>query len=258
MDGMIVIRTIRIKAVLNHVKTSFSQTHDPPNKNLYIDSVNIFSVQMFTLSTSIPNRYNLESSQHPTGAYHHGNLRVALIEATLSLIAENGMKAFTIRQVAKRAGVSHAAPYRHFKDKEALLSAVAMEGFDMVIEDTHRRFERCGNDVLGRFRESGLAYIDFAARNPSHYRVMFSAGEHHVEKTLEKRSKQAFEILLNCICDCQEKKLVRPCEPFEQAMAAWSIVHGYAMLIIDGFIHDPSERLKYVITDALYFGLRFE
>lgn len=168
------------------------------------------------------------------------------------------MKALTIRQVAKRAGVSHAAPYRHFKDKEALLSAVATEGFDMVIQDTNRRFEHCGDDVLRRFRESGLAYIDFAARYPSHYRVMFSAGEHHVDEHLEKRSKEAFEILLNCIRDCQEKKLVSPCDPFEQAMAAWSIVHGYAMLIIDGFIHDPSDRLKYMITDALYFGLRFE
>ncbi|MBU1171008.1 MAG: TetR/AcrR family transcriptional regulator [Proteobacteria bacterium] len=190
--------------------------------------------------------------------YHHGNLSRALIDATLDLIAEKGIKAFTIREVAKRAGVSHAAPYRHFKNKEDLLCSVAIEGFDMVIQDTRKRFETCGNDSLKRFRESGLAYIDFAATYPSHYRVMFSSGEHRMGEDLENRSKEAFAILYDCICDCQNKKLVRPCEPFELAMAAWSIVHGYAMLIIDGFVTDSSDRLKYVITDALYFGLRFE
>lgn len=200
----------------------------------------------------------MKSNLNPSVSYHHGNLHSALIEAALSLIAENGMKAFTIRQVAKRAGVSHAAPYRHFKNKEDLLSAVALEGFDMVIKDTHRRFAPCGGDSLRRFRESGLAYIDFAARYPSHYRVMFSAGEHHVEARLEKRSTEAFGILLSCIRKCQDEKLVRDGDPSELAVAAWSIVHGYAMLIIDGFIHDPSDRLKYMITDALYFGLRFE
>jgi AcrR family transcriptional regulator len=187
--------------------------------------------------------------------YHHGNLRQALIDATLSLIAEKGMKSFTIREVAKRAGVSHAAPYRHFKDKEALLSTVAVEGFDMVIADTRRRFERCKDDVLSCFQESGLVYIDFAATYPSHYRVMFSSGEHLVGEELEKRAKEAFTILYSCICNCQSQNLIRPDDPFELAMAAWSIVHGYAMLIIDGFIRDPSDRLKYVITEALYFGL---
>lgn len=190
--------------------------------------------------------------------YHHGNLRRAIIDATLDLIAEKGVKALTVREVARRAGVSHAAPYRHFSDKEDLLCAVAIEGFNMVIDDTHRRFEACGGDVLKRFRESGLAYIDFAASSPSHYRVMFSSGEHRLRVDLEQRAAQAFAILQDCICDCQKKKLVRSSDPLEQAMAAWAIVHGYAMLIIDGFITDPSDRLKYVITDALYFGLRFE
>lgn len=202
--------------------------------------------------------FTMKTLNTQPSSYHHGNLRRALIDATLDLIGEKGMKSFTIREVAKRAGVSHAAPYRHFSDKEALLSTVAIEGFDMVIADTHKRFEACHGDVLKRFRESGLAYIDFAAAYPSHYRVMFSSGEHRLGDDLETRAKEAFSILYDCISDCQNQKLVRPCDPFELAMAAWSIVHGYAMLIIDGFIKDPSDRLKYVITDALYFGLRFE
>jgi len=190
--------------------------------------------------------------------YHHGNLRRALIDAALDMIAEHGVKSLSIREVAKNAGVSHAAPYRHFKDKEDLLCAVAIEGFDMVIQDTLKRFERFKDAPLSRFHESGLAYIDFAAAYPSHYRVMFASGEHNVSEVLDKRSKEAFMILYTSIAECQEAKLVRPLDTFELAMAAWSIVHGYAMLVIDGFIKDPSERLKYVVTNALYFGLRHE
>jgi AcrR family transcriptional regulator len=198
------------------------------------------------------------AAHHHSPSYHHGNLRRALIDATLGLIAEKGMKALTIREVARMAGVSHAAPYRHFSDKEDLLCAVAIEGFDMVIADTKQRFDACGGDVLKQFQESGLAYIDFAATQPSHYRVMFSAGEHRLREDLKQRARQAFSILYDCIVSGQNKKLIRQGDPFEQAMAAWSLVHGHAMLIIDGFITDPSDRLKYVITEALYLGLRCE
>ena len=190
--------------------------------------------------------------------YHHGNLRRALIDAALVMIGENGVKSLSIREVAKKAGVSHAAPYRHFKDKEDLLTAVAIEGFDMVIQDTLKRFETCGGNPLAKFQESGLAYIDFAAACPSHYRVMFSSGECSTSPELDRRSREAFMILYTCIADCQVQNLIKHQDPFELAMAAWSIVHGYAMLVIDGFIKDPSERLKYVITESLYFGLRFE
>ena len=199
----------------------------------------------------------MKNPQAETTPYHHGNLRRALIDATLAMISEEGLKSISIREVAKRAGVSHGAPYRHFKEKGELLCAVAIEGFDMVIADTRKRFEKYP-DTLSRFRESGLAYIDFAVSFPSHYRVMFSSVDLTHSTDLEKRSNEAFMILYNCICDFQEKNLVRPGDPFEFAMAAWAIVHGYSMLIIDGFISEPSDRLKHVITDSLYFGLRFE
>lgn len=193
-----------------------------------------------------------------TATYHHGNLRRALIDAALAMIGESGVKSLSIREVAKKAGVSHAAPYRHFKDKDELLSAVAIEGFDMVIRDTFRRFDQHKDDPLARFQESGLAYIDFATSCPSHYRVMFASGEHHTSPALDERSREAFMILYTCIGECQSQNLIRPHDTFELAMAAWSIVHGYAMLVIDGFIKNPSDHLKNVITRALYFGLKYE
>lgn len=214
---------------------------------------------MFTVKTL---KGNMTSS---TGKYHHGNLHRELINATLQLISEKGVKAFTIREVAKRAGVSHAAPYRHFRDKEDLLAAVAKDGFDMMVSDTRERFRKYPDDPLARFQISGLAYIDFAVTYPSHYRVMFASGENRHKATVElnQSSKEAFMFLYNSICECQDAGLVRPGDPSELAMAAWSIVHGYAMLYIDGFIGsansffpNSNNELKYLITEALYQGLR--
>jgi AcrR family transcriptional regulator len=162
-----------------------------------------------------------------------------------------------MREVSKLSGVSHAAPYRHFRDKGELLCAVAIEGFEMVISETRKRFENTP-DPLSRFQESGLAYIDFAASCPSHYRVMFSSVDYTSSDELAERSHESFMLLVDSIRICQELELVRNADPFELALASWSLVHGYAMLILDGFIREPSDRLKHTITETLYQGLRHE
>lgn len=199
--------------------------------------------------------------------YHHGDLRNALIDAALALIDEKGINAFTIREIAKRAGVSHAAPYRHFKDREALLFAVAKEGFDMMVAETKKRSRKYPDDPLARFQISGLSYIDFAISHPSHYRVMFNSGESigNFPEDLTISSTESFKLLFDTICECQEKNLIKQGNPHDFAMAAWSIVHGYAKLYIDGFIDSEAgnfshskTKLKYIITDALYSGLRSE
>ncbi len=201
------------------------------------------------------------------GTYHHGDLRNALIEATLVLIEEKGVNAFTIREVAKRAGVSHAAPYRHFKDKEELLFTVAREGFDLMVAETKKRSAKYPDDPLARFQISGLSYIDFAISHPSHYRVMFYSGENkdRFPEDLVASSTESFHLLLDTISECQEKDIIKPGDPNEFALAAWSVVHGYAKLYIDGFIDNEAklfshkkEKLKYIITDTLYSGLRPE
>lgn len=205
------------------------------------------------------------TKQKNDNRYHHGDLRKALIEATLILIAEKGIGAFTIREVAKRAGVSHSAPYRHFKDKEALLFAVAKEGFDMMVAETKKRSEKHPDNPLARFQINGLSYIDFAINYPSHYRVMFNSGasKHECPKDLVASSTESFKLLIDNICECQKLKLMKDVNPNELALAAWSIVHGYAMLFIDGFIDNETDlfsheknKLKYIITEALYEGLR--
>jgi AcrR family transcriptional regulator len=95
--------------------------------------------------------------------YHHGNLREALLRAAIRLIAEVGPTAFTLREVARRAGVSHNAPYRHFRDKDDLMTAVATEGYRELTEAMERA-ARGQNRAIDRLKYAGLAYIEFALR----------------------------------------------------------------------------------------------
>lgn len=109
-------------------------------------------------------------------SYHHGNLREALIDATAALIAELGPQAFTLAEAARRAGVSPAAPYRHFRDREDLLEAVAMEGFDAFASRLKAAFDEGRPTPLTAFLRTGQAYLDFAREQPGHYVAMFEAG----------------------------------------------------------------------------------
>ncbi|MBU0992534.1 MAG: TetR/AcrR family transcriptional regulator [Proteobacteria bacterium] len=197
-------------------------------------------------------------------SYHHGHLRDALINAALKLIEKKGVKGLTLREIAKHAKVSHSAPYRHFKDKADLLTAVAVEGFETLVKETHKRFETVSGDPLSRFRESGLAYIDFAIAHPSHFRVMFGLGENRQQTppALKKASGESFRILLDSIMACQEKTYIKAGDPMELALCAWSIVHGFATLYIEGYIkkydYEGNQRLKEMITDNLYLGLHIK
>src|SRR6516162_5295812 len=106
--------------------------------------------------------------------YHHGNLREALLEGAIRLIAEVGPTAFTLREVARRAGVSHNAPYRHFRDKDDLMAAVATQGYRELTEAMLDAAEHQRN-ALDRLKHAGLAYVAFAMRRPEYFAVMFDA-----------------------------------------------------------------------------------
>src|SRR5215831_1055457 len=118
--------------------------------------------------------YNARREMRRAKPYHHGNLREALLGAAIRLIAEVGPTAFTLREVARRAGVSHNAPYRHFRDREDLLAAVAAQGFR---ELTRAMIEAAAgkSDALERLKCAGLGYVTFALRRPEHFTVMFDA-----------------------------------------------------------------------------------
>lgn len=208
----------------------------------------------------------MASEKKPAQAYHHGDLRRVLINTAVEIISEQGAKDMSLRKIAKRAGVSHAAPYRHFKDKNAILAAVARQGFEMMLKITLERIARNKGNELDHFAICGLSYIDFAITCPSHYRVMFGTrtGDSYFSEEFRTESIPVFKLLQDKIMVCQEKGLLKPGNTREMALAAWSIVHGFAMLRIDGHIQDDGmdnqklRELQRTVVLTLYSGLRPE
>ena len=170
----------------------------------------------------------------PRRSYHHGNLREALLRGALRVIAELGPAAFTLREVARRAGVSHNAPYRHFRDKDALLAAVATQGFRELTRAMRDAGER-QSKALERLKQSGLAYVAFAIRRPEHFTVMFDASfRSSKDPEYMQASQEAFNTLVNYIQNCQDEGQLRAGNTLERALYAWSLVHGIAKLAVAG------------------------
>jgi len=167
--------------------------------------------------------------------YHHGNLRQALVEAALALVEERGIPEFTLREVARRVGVTHAAPQRHFEDRAALVAAVAEEGFRKLRAHLEAGMADA-RDPATRLHALGVGYVQFAVRNPAHFRVMFSAelADKSRYPALLAASRAVHDFLVRCIADGQEQGFFVEGDPLELAFAAWSLVHGLAVLLIDG------------------------
>ena len=177
------------------------------------------------------------------GQYHHGDLRRALIDQALRTIDKHGVKALTLRAVGEALGVSRTALYRHFSDKQSLVAAVAREGFRTLRLDLLEAWER---EERGRpgFEAMGEAYLAFAVAHPSHYRVMFGRfGESKVrDPELIREAEGAFQALVDALVAQQREGVVRRDDPIMLARFVWSVVHGIAMLTIDGQLQndDPS------------------
>ena len=174
-------------------------------------------------------------ARKPSNQYHHGDLRRALLEAALRTIQKQGVHALTLRAVGDDLGVSRTALYRHFADKSALLAAVAREGFRLLRLELERAWEGAGKGRAG-FEAMGEAYVRFAIAQPSHYRVMFGSGFERAAADTEliEEGARAFLALLNALIAQQQQGLVRQDEPEQLAHFIWSLVHGIAMLAIDG------------------------
>jgi AcrR family transcriptional regulator len=193
-------------------------------------------------------------------SYHHGNLREALFQAALALINEVGPAAFTLREVARRAGVSHNAPYRHFADKDALLAAVATQGFQ---ELTEAMLQAAATEAtaLGQLKQSGLAYVDFAIRRPEYFSAMFDlpiAKSAYPE--CREAAEKAFSVLVGFIESSWKEQHLNPGDPEKYALTAWSLVHGIAKLAVGGQLpyRSASEILQFAETALTSCRLRPE
>jgi AcrR family transcriptional regulator len=183
-------------------------------------------------------------------SYHHGNLRRALMDAALALFAERGTLDFTVRELARAAGVTHNAPYRHFADKTAILAALAKEGFAMLAEESERacaplRARKGPHDARARIEALGTAYVRFAVAHPTHFRLMFThplADAKRSDPTLAEAARASFAALHDAVADAagevRSGLAVR-----DVTLAAWALVHGLATLLVNGQLPGEEARL---------------
>jgi AcrR family transcriptional regulator len=168
-----------------------------------------------------------------TRPYHHGRLRQALLAEALAVLAEGEPSSLSLRELARRLGVSHAAPYRHFADKDALLAAVAQQGFELLTAELEAAAAPHPQDALRQLADTGWIYVRFALHHPQHFQVMFgmSAVTQAAFPDLRAAGLRAFEVLLHVIERGQRAGQVVPGEPYDLATSAWAQVHGLAMLL---------------------------
>ena len=139
----------------------------------------------------------MQTSESARHTYHHGDLRKALIEAAEAELAEKGVEGFTLRGCAKRAGVSHAAPAHHFKDANALLTALAVVAAERLYDSMERRHARAEKTPRAQFIASGVGYVEFALANPALFRLMFSSDRPDAsDESLHRQSGAAFMVLV--------------------------------------------------------------
>lgn len=172
--------------------------------------------------------------------YHHGNLRRALIDAAVSAIAKHGVDALNLRQLAARAGVTPGAPYHHFTHREELLAAIAEEGFGRLGAELTAGRDAAGAEASARLEALGRAYINFAISCPGYFRVMF----HGDGKSSGSSAPglRAFHLLRDAVLACQEAGTAPAGDPSALVLTAWSAVHGFATLWVDGAL--PFEGMR--------------
>lgn len=206
---------------------------------------------------------NQQDEKQPKKPYHHGDLRNALIAAGHALLAEEGVTALELRKVARRAGVSQAAPYRHFADKQALVAAIAEDGFRRLAEQTRLALESAPDAPRQQLLAIAHGYVQFALDHPALMREMFSGLtiQRTAYPSLYAASKAGFALMLDVIERGQARDEFAAAEPTQQALVAWSLFHGLAMLLIEDQIPDAraSETMVVQLVDScmqtLYRGL---
>jgi AcrR family transcriptional regulator len=177
-------------------------------------------------------------------SYHHGDLRAALLDAAVALIAERGLAHLSLRECARRAGVSHAAPYRHFADKQALLDAIAADGFSRLTDVGLAAMQGL-SQPRDRIDAYGVAYVRFAYEYPVHLRVMFTTELDDPSEATQIAGSRAFDLLVDSAATVVGRETA-----LLAGFAFWSLTHGLSMLILDGRV-PPEHTVDADAAEAL-------
>jgi AcrR family transcriptional regulator len=195
--------------------------------------------------------------------YHHGDLRNSLIAAAEPLLAEKGLTALSLREVAKAAGVSNAAPYRHFKDKAALIEALAIEGFNTLKQGCEAAEIKHADDPAQQLVEAGMSYLFFAIKKPSIVHLMFGGviALNDCGDELKQAADEAFDSLKKIVINGQQSDIYRNTDPFELTLAAWSTVYGLSLMVTSGLLSEHAtskskiSKLGLAVAETLLSGM---
>lgn len=195
--------------------------------------------------------------------YHHGDLYRSLLAAAESLLARHGIAGLSLREVAKAAGVSHTAPYRHFRNKTALVEALTAEGFRRLQSGCETARRRYPNDPARQLVEAGLAYLYLAVEKPTVVHLMFGGVVSLCDAgaDLRQAADAAWEGLVRIVRDGQTAGIYRKAESFDLTLAAWSMVHGLALMATAGLLgprpmtRRQLRRLGKTVAEILLSGM---
>ncbi len=209
------------------------------------------------------------SAPRRRGQYHHGDLRNALVAAALKLVARRGVEGFSLREAARAVGVSSAAAYRHFDDKSALLSALALDGLVRLAARMEEAIARAPGaagtaaHAAAELAAIGEAYVEFAVANPSHFRVMFGPWCEHPDLVdpppgVFPGGRDPYQILVATLDAMVQAGAIAPAARQGAEFAAWSAVHGLSTLLVeDALPLDAKERTQAyaIVVRTLLLGL---
>jgi len=177
--------------------------------------------------------------------YHHGDLKNALIQAGIDILAEEGLQGLTLRKVASKAGVSHSAPYAHFADKQDLVAAISTRGMRVLYERLQATAVEYANQPAALLQASAWAYVSFALDEPALFKIVFS-GVLEQEKQYPdfvEISQKNFQQVVALVEECQAAGLLHPGSADLLAVSIWSLVHGFSALLLEQQIsHHILER----------------
>ncbi|PHS15366.1 MAG: TetR family transcriptional regulator [Kangiella sp.] len=196
--------------------------------------------------------------------YHHGDLQQKLICAARELLEQNNVASLSLRAVAKKVGVSHSAPYRHFKDKESLLAGIAAVGFNELASKMLEAVSMYPDDPVAQLQEAGYEYMKLAMKNPQCMQLMFGniLPCHEAYPELQSSGEFAFNGLKIIIEAGQSKGVFKAGNVELLALTAWSTIHGLSILFISGQIEETIslsvdiKELAFSVSEIMLNGIK--
>jgi AcrR family transcriptional regulator len=197
------------------------------------------------------------ASSPATRPYHHGNLRAALLARAVEVVDERGAADLSLRELARDVGVSHAAPRRHFADRQALLDALAVEGFDRLGEDLRAAVDRAGPAFDARLEELARAYLAFATRHAALLELMWAAKRRHESDALHAAANHSLATMLDVIADAQASGELAPGDRERVAIPIFATLQGLTAMANGGMLDaEQVDEALTVAIEQLLDGLR--